>query len=271
MKEALDNNKGLRNRFAHRAREGRALAAEELQHWLGLVPADESQVEAALAKLTLSLMPESRSATELRRLASSDKSSAPDAGAGAQKATSVEAEGLADGRIVDGPQGENPGSETDNREASRLLYRLYSEGVRIRLRADGCLDAARPGGLTEEHQEILRMHGDNLKRLLSPEAMSEVWSPAVRYVASALYRRRDEDKDADCEETRRVLNEAQRAYETGDDGAARYRLRLAAVVAAGRVSGVRVPEDRGKSVSDTPSSGAMSLETPGTGSARPRG
>lgn len=146
-----------------------------------------------------------------------------------------------------GSSGENPGPAAEalpeapaadpegaNREASKVLYRLYEQGCRLQLRG-GRLHAGRDGGLTEAQRELLRDHEPGLTRLLSEEAMSEVWSPALRYVSDTLRRRGLDYGSADGQRAAELLNEAQEAYERGEDGLARYRLRRAALAAAGRL------------------------------------
>lgn len=126
------------------------------------------------------------------------------------------------------------GEPTDDREASRVLYRLSDHGVHLTLR-DGKLHASRDGGLTDLQRELLYEQGEALKRLLSEEAMSAVWSPAVRYVSEALRERGCAPDGTDAARAARLLNEAQDAYEAREDGLARYRLRRAALAAAGRL------------------------------------
>lgn len=118
--------------------------------------------------------------------------------------------------------------QDDFRDVSGILHALYADGGRVELRADGHLYATRPGGLTEADREAFRCHGEAFKHLLSPEVTAEVWAPAVHYVARHLQR-------AGALEGRRYdravgfLNEAQEAYEEGDNGRCRYELRRAAL------------------------------------------
>lgn len=126
-----------------------------------------------------------------------------------------------------------PATDPGDREASKVLYRLYDHGVCLALR-EGQLHAGRTGGLTPLQRELIQEHGAGLKRLLSPEAMSEVWAPAPRYVSEALRERGCAPDGAEARRAAALLNEAQEAYERHEDGLARYRLRRAALVSAGR-------------------------------------
>lgn len=125
--------------------------------------------------------------------------------------------------------------EAPDREASRVLYRLYDHGVRLTLRSDGQLSAGRDGGLTEVQRELLQEHKAGLVALLSPEVMEAVWAPDLRYVSESLRGRGCAPDGVEARRVRELLNEAQEAYEAREDGLARYRLRRAALVASGRL------------------------------------
>ena len=106
--------------------------------------------------------------------------------------------------------------------------------MRLELRDDGQLYAGRDGGLTDKQRRLLEEHSGALKGLLTDEAMAEVWSDAVKYVAKAL---------GDDVEGRRYgqatghLNAAQDAYERHEDGLSRYLLRRAALASKGDLDG----------------------------------
>lgn len=148
------------------------------------------------------------------------------------QATAEALEGIAAGLRGTGPPVPEPPEAVTNastdREPSKILCRLYDHGVRLELRDDGQLYAGRDGGLTPEQRWLLREHSGALKRLLTDEAMGEVWSEAVRYVAKALG---GDVEGEPCDRVTGFLDRAQDAYERYDNGLCRYLLRRAALAA----------------------------------------
>lgn len=161
------------------------------------------------------------------------------------RAALLEHAGLADEDVSTGSSGSvtdlsgNTGLEVlvddrhADRAASRALYLLYEEGCRIELH-DGELRVAKTGSLADEQRLLLREHSEGLGRLLSEEAMREVWTPAVRYVATHL-QLAGALEGPRYDQAVGSLDGAQDAYESGDDGLCRFLLQRAALAAAGRL------------------------------------
>lgn len=130
------------------------------------------------------------------------------------------------------PEGD---AAADDREAAKVLYRLYAKRGRVKLRADGHVYAGKPGGLSDADREALRKHGEALKHLLSDEAISELWPRAVSHVLDTAQRHGYTSGTAEYERASELIGKAQNAYEQNDNGLCRYRLQQAVRAAAGRL------------------------------------
>lgn len=122
-----------------------------------------------------------------------------------------------------------------DREARDLLYRIYDAGGCVEIRADGEVYAGKPGGLADADRETFAEHGEAIKYLLSAEAMSELWSRAIRHILSTAEEYGYTSGTAEYERASELIAEAQDAYEAEDNGLCRYRLRQTALAAAGRL------------------------------------